>query len=190
MLMSWSVWVPFSEDFSFVIDLPEFRLYVLLLKLRWSLSTQWLSKIIHPAAVGFSVSFSSVWEDQALPPRAEITFPLSSQAFYFLFRQILAGGAKCEKVHPLPCQRGRFFASKRVYPGCPATVVWLTCGRVGGVVVGRPSYLHGVVGTTEGHDAVFYLNIILKWEEWINVPWGTVGWSADVSICSCPSWKW
>lgn len=28
---------------------------------------------------------------------------------------------------------------------------------------------------------------VLKWEEWINIPQGRAGVSADVSICSCPS---
>lgn len=74
-----------------------------------------------------------------------------------------------------------------MYPGNPAIVFWVTCSHVGGVFVGRPSYLHHVVATIGGHDTMYYLNIVLKWEEWLTIPEGTAGWSADVSIRSRPS---
>lgn len=34
---------------------------------------------------------------------------------------------------------------------------------------------------------MYYLNMVLKWEEWLNIPEGTAGWSADVSTRSRPS---
>lgn len=113
--------------------LPGFRFLCAVLKIQMvSINIMVVYQTIYPAALGFSVSFSSVWEDQVVPPRTEIIFPLSSQAFFFLIWQMSADGAKCEKTHPLPCQRWSFFANRRMYPGYPVTVVWITCGCVRG----------------------------------------------------------
>lgn len=49
--------------------------------------------------------------------------------------------------------------------------------------VGKPSHLHAFVGAIEGQYVRYYWNLVLKWEEWINIPQGTAGGSADVSIC-------
>lgn len=104
--------------------------------------------------------------------------------FFFLIWQMSADGVKCEKMHPFPCQRWRFFFCKQ------GDISRLLCnsglGHLWPYQKGWSQH-HGFVGTIEGHDAMYYLNIVLKWKEWINIPQGTAGWSADGSICSCPS---
>lgn len=105
-----------------------------------------------------------------------------------------ADGIRCEKIHSLCCQRCKVFANSRVYPTAlqAALQQWfgspLTMSE--GVVtmfVGKPSHLRAFVGPIEGQCVMYYLKIVLKWEEWIHIPQRTAGGSADVSICSSPS---
>lgn len=39
--------------------------------------------------------------------------------------------------------------------------------------VAKPSHLHASVGAIEEQYVMYYLNIVLKWEVWINIPQGT-----------------
>lgn len=121
MRVSWSVWIPFSEGFSFRID------YLSLGFICCSRNSDGLYQhngclTNYVAALGFSVSFSSVWEDQALPLRTEIIFPLCSQFFFSSLANVsrwcqtwedastplskLIFFCKQESISRLPCNSG------------------------------------------------------------------------------------
>lgn len=107
----------------------------------------------------------------------------------FFFFPDLASASRWYQMwgdHSLPSQRCRVFANSRIYPGCAAAVVGVPSGLVT-MFVGKPFHLHAFVGAIEGQYVRYYLNIVLKWEEWINIPERTAGGFADVSICLCPS---
>lgn len=46
--------------------------------------------------------------------------------------------------------------------------------------VAKPSHLHASVGAIEEQYVMYYLNIVLKWEVWINIPQGTAE-----EVCWC-----